>query len=166
VLLGPLVLLLGLTAVLGTAADTDGTLVTTALRTLAILVALTWAFVGLGVLLSSLASTPERAVVYTLLAWVTAVALHDFALIGVLLRWRLPPQIVFALAGINPVELARLGILGSVDPDLSVLGPVGFWLSNTLGPRMTFALAVAWPLLLGTLLLALANRRLRRSDLV
>ena len=53
-----------------------------------------------------------------------------------------------------------------VDPDLSVLGPVGFWLSNTLGPKLTLALGIAWPALLGTLGFFRARRGLYVSDLV
>ena len=89
-----------------------------------------------------------------------------FALIGALLRVRLPPEVVFVLAAANPVESARIAVLSGVDPELSVLGPVGFWLANTLGPRLMLAVGVAWPALLGTLGLLAAERRLVSSDLV
>lgn len=96
----------------------------------------------------------------------SAAALHDFALIGALLRFKLTPGAVFALAAANPVEAARVAILGAIDPDLSVLGPVGFWLANTLGGRVSLGVGVAWPLSLGTLALIRAERRFRGSDLV
>jgi hypothetical protein len=92
--------------------------------------------------------------------------MHDFALIGTLLQLRVPPRLVFALAGLNPVEAARIALLSGADPDLSVLGPVGFWLAHSLGAGRALAIGVLWPTLLGTLALALAARRLDRIDLV
>ena len=89
-----------------------------------------------------------------------------FALVGVLLRFRLAPEVVFALAAANPVEAARIAILGAVDPDLSVLGPVGFWLAHTLGPTLGLAIGAAWPAFLGTLAMWRAHRSLVTTDLV
>ena len=107
-----------------------------------------------------------RAMVFALAAWVSASLLHDFALIGLLLQTRLTPQAVFALAALNPVETARLAVLSGVDPELSVLGPVGFWLANSLGAGKMFLLGTCWPAALGALGLWRASRRLHRMDLV
>ena len=104
--------------------------------------------------------------VMALVAWLFAAALHDFALVGVLLRFRLAPGVVFGLAAANPVEAARIAILGGVDPDLSVLGPVGFWLANKLGSNLSLAIGAGWPALLGTFAMWRAHRRLATSDLV
>ena len=131
-------------------------------RCLAISLSLAWAFLGVGLFVSSVARTAERAVVYALLVWVVATALHDFALVGLLLHARVPPRIVFALAAINPSEAARIGILTSVDPELSVLGPVGFYIANTLGATRALFVAVAWPFVLGTFGVLGAARRVCR----
>jgi ABC-2 type transport system permease protein len=163
VIVGPLVLLLGV--VLVAAGGRESTLGPLVLRTVLVTLALVWSFVGVGLWLSSVARTAERATVYALLAWLGVSALHDFALIGLLLNMRITPGVVFGLAAANPVEAARLAILSGIDPDLSVLGPVGFWLANTLGPRATLAVGVGWPLALGTLCAWAASRRLRNSDL-
>jgi ABC-2 type transport system permease protein len=164
VVVGPLVVLLLAALAYGRAAG-EASIAPLVVRSLAVVVALGVAFVGLGFLASSFARTPERATVYALVAWLVGSALHDFALVGALLQARMPPAVVFALAAANPVEAARLAILSGVDPELSVLGPVGFWLANTLGPRLTLAVGVAWPALLGALALAITARRLRRDDL-
>ena len=104
-----------------------------AARSLSICAALVFAFIGAGLWISSAASTTERALVWALILFVATSALQDVLLITTLLRTSLPPQVVFGLAALNPSEAARVGILTSVDPELSVLGPVGFWLANTLG---------------------------------
>lgn len=165
VIAGPLLLLLGVALLAGVARGEE-TLLPLVARSAAVTLALTFAFVGIGFLLSTLARNAERATVYALVAWLVASALHDFALIGVLLQVQLAPQAVFALAASNPVEAARLAILSGIDPELSVLGPVGFWLANTLGPARTLALGVGWPLVLGVLTTWLAARRIERMDLV
>ncbi len=144
----------------------DEALLAVAARSFAVAAALVWAFLGIGVLISTASRTAERAIVFALLAWAIASALHDFALIGLLLHTRLPPRLVFLLAALNPSESARIGIFTSVDPELSVLGPVGFWIANDLGPARALAVAIGWPLLLGTGSLLLAGRSLARADLV
>jgi ABC-2 type transport system permease protein len=165
VVVGPLLLLLALAPVVGAASgERDAALVPMVLRSLAVTAALAWAFIGIGFWISAKARTPERATVLALVAWVGASALHDFALIGALLRWKLSPAVVFTLAAANPVESARIAILGGIDPELSVLGPVGFWLANTLGPTLMLVVGVAWPALLGSLALWRAERILASSD--
>jgi ABC-2 type transport system permease protein len=165
VLVVPLAALLALVAATAALLD-EPPLGALGLRTLTVAMALIWAYVGLGLLVSSLVRSPERAVVLSLLVWLFGAALHDFALIGLLLELRLEPRVVFFLTAANPVEAARLALLAGVDPELSVLGPVGFWIANELGPRATWLIGVAWPLAVGSAALALALRRLDRSDLV
>jgi ABC-2 type transport system permease protein len=167
VVLGPLVVLLLATLGAGlVVGESDKALTPLVLRSLAVTAGLSWAFLGIGLLASAVAPTPERATVYALLAWLVGAALHDFALIGALLRFRLAPEAVFALAAANPVEAARVALLSGVDPELGVLGPVGFWLANSFGSKLTLLVGVGWPVVLGTLCMAAAARRLARADLV
>jgi ABC-2 type transport system permease protein len=137
-----------------------------ALKSLSVCTALVFSFVGIGLFISTVASSSERAMVWAILTFVATSALHDVLLISTLLRTALPPELVFGLAALNPSEAARVGILASVDPELSVLGPVGFWLANTLGPRLALGLAVAWPVVLGLGATCCALWRTRRLDLV
>lgn len=165
VLLGPIALALAVAFGVGLG-DGDPLLPAMVVRSLAVSAALSWAFVGLGFLISAAARTPERATVLALLVWLMGSMLHDFAVIGALLEWKLPPGLVFGLAASNPVQAARIGILSAIDPELSVLGPVGFWIANRLGPGLSFALGVAWPLALGGLGFLLARSLLTRTDLL
>jgi len=135
-------------------------------RVVAVSAALLWAFVGIGVLISTAVRGLTRAQTYILLAYGASIALLDFALIGMMLQWRLRPEGVFVLAALNPVEAARMALLSSADPELSVLGPVGFFLATRLGPGRLCALGVAWPFLVGTLAWLVGLWRFRRDDLV
>ncbi len=167
VLLGPLLALLATTAMAGLLLNAqDAALLPTVIQALLVATSLVLAYVGLGLLVSAIAQTLERAVVLALLVWLASVALHDFALIGLLLQWRVPAPLVFALAAMNPVEAARLAVLASVDPELSVLGPVGFWIANELGANVTYALGLAWPATVGALALLATARLVRTGDAV
>ncbi len=166
VVVGPLVVLLIAALVVGLRDSEDAMLAPVVARSLLVTTSLAWAFLGIGFWISARARTPERAMVVALVTWLTAAALHDFALVGVLLRFRVAPSVVFGLAAANPVEAARIAILGSVDPDLSVLGPVGFWLANHLGSQLTLAIGAGWPAVLGTFAMWRAHRRLVTTDLV
>ena len=135
-------------------------------RTAAISAGLLWAFVGLGLAVSTTVRNPAKAMMVLVMVWVASVALLDFGLIGLMLRWRLNAMTVFFIAGLNPVESARLALLSSAEPSLATLGPVGFYLANRLGAGWLFASGVLWPLAIGTLAWVLALRRFSRGDLV
>lgn len=133
---------------------------------LAVSAALLWAFVGLGLLISATVRSQARAMAWLLAAWAAAVALLDFGLIGLMLQWQLPAQGVFLLAAANPVQAARMALLSAAEPELSVLGPVGFYLANRIGAAGLFLLGVLWPLAFGSLAWTLGCRRFRAGDLV
>lgn len=121
-------------------------------------------FASLGMLVSATARTAEQALLRGLLLWITTAALVDFVVLGLLLRWDLPPYAVFALAGINPVQAGRVGVMAAIDPQMGVLGPVGTWATTTLGPGTTVAYGLGWPVLLGILALVGARRAFLRRD--
>ncbi len=166
ILIGPLFALLCAAIIAALFVEPEPGLSVIAARSVAICAALVFSFIGIGLLLSTLAATPERALVASLVVFVAASALHDVLLIATLLRTPLPAEVVFYLAASNPTEAARLGILAAVDPELSVLGPVGFWLANRLGAGVSIFLAVAYPALLGLAATVFALVRMRRIDFV
>ena len=135
-------------------------------RTLLVSAALLWAFVGIGMALSAHVAHQAKAAILALLIWAAAVALVDFALIAVLLQWRLSAGSVFFLAALNPVQCARMALLSGQDPELSTFGPVGFFLAHRLGSAGLLWLGIAWPAACGWLCWLLGLHRFRRGDLV
>lgn len=123
-------------------------------------------FSALGMWVSAAARTPEQALLRALLLWIATAALVDFVVLGLLLRWDLPPYAVFALAGVNPVQAGRVGLLAVVDPQMGVLGPVGTWATTTLGGALTGFYGLAWPPVLGVIALLLARRAFANRDIV
>lgn len=133
---------------------------------LALCSVLVWTFCGLGLWVSTTVQNAARATMYLLLIWVAGIALLDFALAGMMLQWRMEPRVVFVLATLNPVQCIRMALLSSADPELSTLGPVGFFLANRIGSTALYALGVGWPTLLGGLAWAAGLWRLRHGDVV
>lgn len=123
------------------------------------------AFVGLGLLISTYGQSQAKTLIYALLAWAAGIALLDFGLIAMMLQWRLNPQTVFAAATINPVQCARFVLLASAEPELSILGPVGFFMVNRLGSFWLSVIGIAWPAVFGAGTLTAAWFKFRNSDL-
>jgi len=136
------------------------------LRGVVVSVALLACFVALGMLVSTLVRSQAKALMLTLLLWALSAALIDFALVGVMLQWELPPSAVFTLAALNPVQCARLALLSGAQPELSTFGPVGFFLANQVGSGGLLALGIVWPLLLGLTAWVWSLGAFRRHDLV
>ncbi len=135
-------------------------------RAAAVSAAILAAAIGLGMCISVWVRSRARALMWVLAAWALGVALLDFALIGLMLRERLPAALAFTLAGLNPVEAARLALLSAAEPSLSTLGPVGFFVAHRLGAQWLLAIGVAWPFTVGALAWWIALSRFQRGDLV
>ena len=165
-LLGPLLLLVLLLCVLGRLLLRQAIPWAFLGRALAISASLLWVFVGLGLLISTVVRNQARAMMYVLLAFGLGVALLDFGVIGLLLKWRLHAATLFVICAANPVQAARMALLSAAEPELGTLGPVGFFLSSRIGENALFALGTLWPVALGSLLWWVASRHFRRSDLV
>jgi ABC-2 type transport system permease protein len=135
-------------------------------RAMALAASLLLAFTGIGVAISTWVRSQARATIWLLLAWAGGVALLDFALIGLMLQWQFNPRTLFILASLNPVQAARMALLAGASSELSVLGPVGFFLANRVGANTLFLLGMAWPAVLGLGTWALALRSFRRADIV
>jgi ABC-2 type transport system permease protein len=135
-------------------------------RSLALSGALLWAFVGVGLAVSTTARDQTKSLVALLVVWALVVALLDFGLVALMLRLRLNPRAVFVLAGLNPVQCVRVALLAGGDPDLQTMGPVGFYLAHRIGSGGLLALGIGWPAAVGTASFAYALRRFTTRDLV
>lgn len=162
----PLLGLFALLAIVGSVFAGAGAAAAIAARASVLCAALLFAFTAIGLLISVRVRSPARANAYVILCWLAGVALVDFALIGAMLRWHLQPRAVLLLAALNPVQDARLALLSAGGVDLETLGPVGFYLIQTLGANGLLALGVVWPVALGASAFTQALRAFRRGDLV
>jgi ABC-2 type transport system permease protein len=135
-------------------------------RALGVCMALLACYVGVGLATSVLVRHPAKAMTFVFGLWIASAALLDFAGIALLLQWRVPAPVVFALAAANPVQAARMALLSAAEPTLATLGPVGFYLANHVGAGALFALGVAWPAAVGLGGWLVAWAAFRRGDAV
>jgi ABC-2 type transport system permease protein len=165
-LCAPLLVAMPLMACFGAAAFGQDVPWAFLLRGMAVSTSLLLCFVALGLLVSTLVRNQAKALMLTILIWALAVALVDFALVGVMLQWELPPSAVVALAALNPVQCARLALLSAAQPELSTFGPVGFFLANKVGSTGLLWAGIGWPLLVGLTAWVWSLGAFRRRDLV
>ncbi len=118
-------------------------------------VLLALAFVSVGLLISTLVTSRARATTLGVLTWLILVALGSLGILVAFVRWGISENLLVLWSFANPVEAFRLGIVGILDADLSLLGPVGAQVMDRFGPVGTPALAavtlVVWIVVPGLL---------------
>ncbi len=96
-------------------------------------------FVGLGFCFSAIVASRARALTMGLILWLTFAALGTLGVMAAFVRWGLPAGALITWSLVNPVEAFRLGVVSLLDPDLSLLGPVGARVVSQLGAGGTVA---------------------------
>ena len=92
------------------------------------------ASLSLGFLLSATAPNRSRALGAALLAWLVLVIVSDLGILGTALILRLPAPVVLVLAALNPVSAFRMAAILGVSGTAELLGPVGLYAGERLGP--------------------------------
>jgi ABC-type transport system involved in multi-copper enzyme maturation permease subunit len=101
------------------------------------------AFVALGLCFSTFAASRARATTSGIVVWLLLVALGSLGIMAAFVRWGFDDLLLVIWSFVNPVEAFRMGIVSALDPDLSLLGPVGARVVERLGSGGTTALAAA-----------------------
>lgn len=131
----------------------------------ALLVSLAWSFLGLGMLISTLARSSDVAQTGAFLIWLVLLLFLDLVLLGVMIREQLPLEAVVAIAVANPLQSFRTAAILLFDPQMVVLGPAAYVILDGMGQAGYLAFALAWPVLLGTACAAFGYRLFRKGDL-
>lgn len=130
-----------------------------------LLMALAWCFLGLGMLLSTLARSAEVAQAAAFVVWLTLLLFLDLILLGVMIRGHLPPETAVAIALANPMQVFRTAAMMLLDQQLVMLGPSAYVILDAFGEAGYIAYALVYPLLLGTVCAFGGYLLFRRSDL-
>ena len=131
-----------------------------------LLVSLAWSFLGLGMLISTVARSPDVAQTGAFLIWLVLLLFLDLILLGLLIRDQMPLGAVVAIALANPLQSFRTAAILLFDPQMVVLGPAAYVILDALGRDGYLAFALAWPAAFGTGCAALGYRLFRRGDLL
>lgn len=131
----------------------------------ALLLVLAWCFLGIGMLISSLARSADVAQGAAFVVWLILILFLDLIMLGILIRESLVPEAAVAIALVNPLQVFRTAAMMLFDPQLVLLGPTAFIILDFFGNAGYLAWALVYPLLLGTLTATLGYILFRRSDL-
>ncbi len=123
-------------------------------------------FLGLSMYLSARSRSQENALGISFMLWIFLVAFMDILLIGMMLRWRINADLIIGLALLNPLQTFRTGSLILFDPKLTVMGPVSYYILDTVSRTTFIAYSLLYPLIFGLVLAFLGNRYFNRHDVV
>lgn len=129
------------------------------------LISLAWCFLGIGMLLSTVARSSDVATGSAFLIWLFLLLFLDLILLGSLIKQGLPPETIIAIALANPLQVFRTGAMLLFDPQLVLLGPSAYVILDNFGETGYLVWALVYPLLLGSVCAWLGYRLFRKGDL-
>ena len=131
----------------------------------ALLAAMSWCFLGMGMLISSLARSTDLAQGAAFVLWLTLLLFLDLILLGVMIQGKVSPEVAVAIALANPLQVFRTAALALFDPQLIVLGPSAWVILDHFGLPGYRVFALAYPVALGLATAGAGYLVFRRSDL-
>ncbi len=132
----------------------------------ALLFSLSFVFLGLAFFLSTILKSTDIALGASFVVWIVLLAFIDIALMGLMLQNRVSDDVVITLAMLNPIEVFRIGAISLFDPELTVIGPVAYYLLDTLGSTWLIVYAFVYPIVIGLLLSYIGYIAFRKKDLL
>jgi ABC-2 type transport system permease protein len=132
----------------------------------ALLFSLSFFFLGLAFFLSTVVKSTDIALGASFVVWIVMLAFIDIALMGLMLQNRMSDEVIITLAMLNPVEVFRIGAISLFDPELTVIGPVAYYLLDTFGAIWLMVYAVVYPVTMGIVLSFLGYFAFRKKDLL
>lgn len=130
-----------------------------------LLMALAWCFLGIGMLVSTLARSADVAQGAAFVIWLTLLLFLDLVLLGVMIRGALPPEVAVAISLVNPMQVFRTAAMMLFDQQLVMLGVSAYVILDHFGTAGYMVYALIYPVALGTLCAWLGYLWFRRSDL-
>jgi ABC-2 type transport system permease protein len=131
----------------------------------ALLAALAWCFLGVGMLISTLARSTDVAQGAAFVVWLFLVLFLDLILLGVMVQESVAAEVAVSIALANPLQVFRTAAMMLFDSSMVLLGPSAFVILDAFGTLGYLAWSIAYPVALGTLCAALGFAIFRRGDL-
>lgn len=123
-------------------------------------------FTGIALCLSIYAKTQEMALGLGFMLWFISEALIDVLLLGLLLKQKLPGDVILGLAFLNPLQAFRMASIALFDPELTVLGPIAYTIVENIGVHYLILWAILWPISIGLFFATMGYRRFIKYDLI
>ena len=130
-----------------------------------LLASMSWCFLGIGMLISTLARSIDVAQGAAFLVWLAMLLFLDLILLGIMIQGHISPEVVVALALANSLQVFRTAALMLFDPQLVVLGPAAYVIIDYFGGPLFKVYALIYPVVLGTVAATGGFILFRRGDL-
>jgi ABC-2 type transport system permease protein len=131
-----------------------------------LLFALSFAFLGIAFFISSFVKSSEVALGIAFFIWIFLLAFIDIALISLMMQNRFNEELIIAIALLNPMEIFRVSAISLFDPELTVMGPVAFYILDNISQIFFVLLSIIYPILVGLGFSYWGFRIFNRKDLV
>lgn len=131
----------------------------------ALLIALAWCFLGVGMLLSTLARSADVAQGSAFTVWLLLLLFLDLILLGVMTREGAAAESIIALALLNPLQVFRTASMMLFDPQLVLLGPSAYVILDHFGENGYLVWAIFYPCAVGFFCATLGFMLFKRGDL-
>jgi ABC-2 type transport system permease protein len=130
-----------------------------------LLMALAWCFLGIGMLISTLARSSDVAQGAAFVVWLVLLLFLDLILLGILIQEQLPAETAVAIALANPMQVFRTATMILFDPQLVLLGPSAYVILDNFGQAGYIVYALLYPVFVGTAAAGLGYYMFQKSDL-
>ena len=131
-----------------------------------LLFAMTSAFLGIAFFISSFVKSSEVALGLSFFIWIFLLAFIDIALISLMMQERMSSGLIIFISLINPMEIFRVAAISLFDPQLTVMGPVAFYILDSMSQTVFVLLSIVYPVLLGLLFAFVGYKIFEKKDLV
>ncbi len=131
-----------------------------------LLFAMSSVFLGIAFFISSFVKSSEVALGIAFFVWIILLAFIDIALISLMMSQRFDDQLIIFIAMINPMEIFRVAAISLFDPELTVMGPVAFYILDSMKQTTFVVLSIVYPVVLGLVFSFLGFKIFKRKDLV
>ena len=131
-----------------------------------LLFALSSAFLGIAFFISSFVKSSEVALGIAFFIWIFLLAFIDIALIALMMQQRFNEELIIGIALMNPMEIFRVAAISLFEPELTVMGPVAFYILDTISQTLFVLLSIVYPIVVGLIFAFLGFRIFSKKDLV
>ncbi len=131
-----------------------------------LLFAMSSAFLGIAFFISSFVKSSEVALGIAFFIWIFLLSFIDIALISLMMSQRFSSELIITIAMINPMEIFRVAAISLFDPELTVMGPVAFYILDSISQFYFVVLSIVYPTILGLIFAFLGFKIFKKKDLV
>ncbi|SFV61323.1 Nitrous oxide reductase maturation transmembrane protein NosY [hydrothermal vent metagenome] len=132
----------------------------------ALLFSISLSFLGIAFFISSIVKSSEMALGISFFVWIFLLAFIDIALISLMMQERLNTGLIISIAMVNPMEIFRVSAISLFDPQLTVMGPVAFYILDIMSQKIFILISILYPITLGMLFAFLGFKVFSKKDLV